>query len=71
MLVRKFRVYFMRKGDRHYECVGERAVSLSDDGRDAWLDVDQIEVHAAVKNAEVALLPSRPDIIRDIYLHEQ
>jgi hypothetical protein len=73
MLVRKFRVYFMRKGERHYECVGERAVSLSDDGRDAWLDVDGAEVHAIVKRdgAFAALFPSRPDIIRDIYLHEQ
>jgi hypothetical protein len=71
MLVRKFRVYFMRKGERHYESLGERAVSVSDDRRDAWLDVDDIEVHAAVKNAEAALIASRPDIIRDIYLHEQ
>ena len=38
MLVRKFRVYFMRKGERHYESLGECAVSVSDDRRDAWLD---------------------------------
>jgi hypothetical protein len=23
MLVQKFRVYLMRKGERHYECVGD------------------------------------------------
>jgi hypothetical protein len=70
MLVRKFRVYLMRKGERHYECVGERAVSVSDDGRDAWLDVDDIEVHAAVKDGAMQL-SSRPDVVRDIYLREQ
>ena len=71
MLVRKFRVYLMRKGERHYECVGERAVSVSDDGRDAWLGVDDVEVHATVKSDGAVQLSSRPDVVRDIYLHEQ
>ena len=70
MLVRKFRVYLMRKGERHYECLGERAVSVSDDRRDAWFNVDGAEVHAFVERdgAFAALLP---DIVRDIYLHGQ
>jgi hypothetical protein len=73
MLARKIRVYLMRKGDRHYECVGERAVSVSDDRRDAWFDVDGAEVHAVITRdrAFAEHLPLRPDIVRDIYLHEQ
>jgi hypothetical protein len=49
MRVQKFRVYLMRKGDRRYEDVGDRVVSISDDRRDAWLDVDGTELHASVK----------------------
>lgn len=73
MLVRKFRVYLMPKGERHYEYVGERAVSVSDDRRDAWFDIDGTEVHAVVTRdkAFAVQLPSRPGVVRDLYLQEQ
>jgi hypothetical protein len=52
MVVRKFRVYLMWKRERHYEYVGERIVSLSDDGRDAWVDVDGTEPFSSVSPLE-------------------
>jgi len=73
MMVRKCRVYLMRRGERHYEYVGERAVSVSDERRDAWFDVDGREVHAVVTRdkAFAVQLPSRPGAVRDLYLQEQ
>jgi hypothetical protein len=73
MLVRKYRVYLMRKRERHYEYVGERVVSLSDDGRDAWFDVDGTEMHSVITDdkACAAALSSPRGAIRDLYLHEQ
>lgn len=72
MVVRKFRVYSMRKGERHYECVGERLVSLSDNGHDAWLDLNGTEIHGTVAT-DKALAPasSLRGAIRDLYLHER
>jgi hypothetical protein len=69
MRVQKFRVYLMRKGDRRYEDVGDRVVSISDDRRDAWLDVDGTELHASVKGQGPT--PSGAGTVRDIYLDEQ
>jgi hypothetical protein len=73
MRVQKYRVYLMRKGQRHYDYMGHRAVSVSDDGREAWLDVDHTEVHTVVRSADVlvAQQSSRRGILRDLYLHEQ
>jgi hypothetical protein len=73
MLVRKYRVYLMRKRERHYEYVGERVVSVSDDGHDAWLDVDGTEVHGTVASDEAlaARLSSQRGRISDLYLREQ
>jgi len=73
MLVRKFRVYLMRKHQRHYEYVGDRVVSLSDDGHDAWVDIDGTELHGVVASDKVFALPlsSSRGAIRDLYLHEQ
>jgi hypothetical protein len=70
MRVQKFHVYLMRKGDRHYEDVGDRVVSISDDHRDAWLDVDGTELHACVREGRDSI-PSRAGTVRDIYLDEQ
>jgi hypothetical protein len=73
MLVRKYRVYLMRKRERHYEYVGDRVVSLSDDGRDAWLDVDGMEVHGTVTSdkAFAGHPSSHRGRISDLYLREQ
>ena len=70
MRVQKFHVYLMRKGDRHYEDVGDRVVSVSDDHRDAWLNIDGIELHASVRKGQ-GPAPSRVGTVRDIYLDEQ
>jgi hypothetical protein len=70
MLVRKYRVYLMRKRERHYEYVGDRVVSLSDDGRDAWLDVDGMEVHGTITSF-AAHPSSHRGHISDLYLREQ
>jgi hypothetical protein len=70
MRVQKFHVYLMRKGDRHYEDVGDRIVSVSDDRRDAWLDVDGTDLHASVRKAR-GPAPSRAGTVRDLYLDEQ
>jgi hypothetical protein len=69
MRVQKFHVYLMRKGDRHYEDVGDRVVSISDDRRDAWIDVNGTEFHACVRRGGPA--SSRAGTVRDIYLDEQ
>jgi hypothetical protein len=69
MRVQKLHVYLMRKGERHYEDVGDRVVSVSDDHRDAWLAVDGTELHACVKRG--GLPASRAGTVRDIYLDEQ
>jgi hypothetical protein len=70
MRVQKFHVYLMRKGDRHYEDVGDRIVSVSDDRRDAWLDVDGTELHSCVRKGQRPT-PSRAGTVGDIYLDEQ
>ena len=70
MRVQKFHVYLMRKGDRHYEDVGDRIVSVSDDRRDAWLEVDGTDFHASVRRGW-GPAPSRTGTVRDLYLDEQ
>ena len=70
MRVQKFHVYLMRKGDRHYEDVGDRIVSVSDDRRDAWLEVDGTDLHASVSKGR-GPAPARTGTVRDLYLDEQ
>jgi hypothetical protein len=64
--VQKFHVYLMRRGDRHYEDIGDRIVTVSDDRRDAWVDVDGTELHATVKREPGR--DARSGRVRDIYL---
>lgn len=73
MRVQKYRVYLMRKGQRHYDYMGHRAVSVSGVGREAWLDLDHAEVHAVVRSTDVlaAQQSSQRGILRDRYLHEE
>jgi hypothetical protein len=63
----------MWKGERHYEYVGERVVSLSDDAHDAWVDVDGTELHGVVASDKAFAPPlsSARGVIRDLYVHEQ
>jgi hypothetical protein len=70
MRVQKFHVYLMRKGDWHYEDVGDRVVSLSDDRRDAWLEVDGTELYTCVRRGR-GPVPSRSGTVGEIFLDEQ
>jgi hypothetical protein len=69
MRVQKFHVYLMRKGAKHYEDVGDRVVSVSDDRHDAWLDLDGAELHAVLRPDHSSGSYSRGT--GEIYLHEQ
>jgi hypothetical protein len=72
MLVRKFCVYLRRKGERHYDYIGDREVSVSDDGRDAWFELEGTDVHGAVTSnkAFAVQLALRSGMIRDLYVRE-